>query len=154
MILTDFVSVPDRQLPSGLLLGSCSCCGYEQPKYVPSQHLPFHKKPQLLQWVGGTGAMFRALGCEWGLDRRAPLPAGSGLKYFCGSRIFPDCFTGTDVLCCCECGGVAVPDGCCRAGQLETPSKERKRVKEWLQHFRHTVHKLMFTSLLDVRGLY
>lgn len=33
-------------------------------------------KPQLLQRILCTGARFRALDCEWGLDRRAPLPQG------------------------------------------------------------------------------
>lgn len=43
LILTDFVSVPHGQLLPRLLLGSCSGCGYKQPKYVPFQPSPFYK---------------------------------------------------------------------------------------------------------------
>lgn len=81
-------------------------------------------KLQLFLWILCTSAKAQGTGLWMGARHKSPSPPGAGWKYFCGSWIFPDCFTGADVLCCCECGGVAVPDGCHGAGQLESPSKE------------------------------
>lgn len=67
-----------------------------------------------------------------GAGQESSAPPGAGLKYFCGSRIFPDCSADADVLCCSECGGVVVPDGCHGAGQLESPSEEgREQGGKW-----------------------
>lgn len=65
-----------------------------------------------------------------GAGQESPSPPGAGLKYFHGSRVFPDCFTGTGALCCCECGGwlsqMAVAEQVsCKAPLKRGESRER-----------------------------
>lgn len=81
-------------------------------------------KLHLFQWILCTGAKVQGTRLWMGARHESPSPPGAGWKYFRGSWIFPDCFTGPDVLCSHECAWVAVPDGCRGAGQLESPSKE------------------------------
>lgn len=116
-------------------------------------------KLRLLQWILCIGAQVQGTELWMGARHKSPSPPGAGWKYFRGSWIFPDCFTGADVLCCCECGGVAVPYGCRGAGQLESPSKEGiEQGGEWRNGynvFKHaTCEQPLFTSALGLWGLY